>query len=29
MPPSHEGFNRESTPDEVVDVALAYRPTEL
>ena len=27
--PSREGFDRELTPDEVVDVALAYRPIEL
>lgn len=27
--PSHEGFDRELTPDEVVDVALTYRPLEL
>lgn len=27
--PQHEGFDRELTPDEVVDVALAYRPIEL
>ena len=27
--PNHEGFERELTPDEVVDVALAYRPIEL
>jgi hypothetical protein len=27
--PSQEGFDRELTPDEVVDVALAYRPIEL
>ena len=27
--PDHEGFDRELTPDEVVDAALAYRPIEL
>lgn len=27
--PRQEGFDRELTPDEVVDVALAYRPIEL
>ena len=27
--PSHEGFDHELTPDEVVDIALAYRPIEL
>ena len=27
--PEHEGFDRELTPDEVVDIALAYRPIEL
>lgn len=27
--PGLEGFDRELTPDEVVDVALAYRPIEL
>ena len=27
--PNHEGFDRDLTPDEVVDLALAYRPTEL
>jgi len=27
--PSHEGFDRELTAEEVVDVALAYRPIEL
>jgi len=26
--PSHEGFDRELTPDEVVNIALAYRPIE-
>ena len=26
---AREGFDRELTPDEVVDVALAYRPIEL
>jgi hypothetical protein len=27
--PKHEGFDRELTPEEVVDVAMAYRPIEL
>ena len=27
--PEQEGFDRELTPEEVVDVALAYRPIEL
>ena len=27
--PRHEGFDRELTPDEVVHVALTYRPIEL
>lgn len=27
--PEHEGYDRELTPDEVVDIALAYRPIEL
>ncbi len=27
--PNHEGFDRELTPDEVVDLALAYRQIEL
>lgn len=27
--PSHEGFDGELTPEEVVDVALAYRAIEL
>jgi len=27
--PREEGFDRELTPGEVVDVALAYRPIEL
>ena len=27
--PQHAGFDRELTPDEVVDVCLAYRPIEL
>lgn len=27
--PDSEGFDRELTPDEVVDIALGYRPIEL
>ena len=27
--PSHEGFDRELSPEEVVDLALAYRPIVL
>jgi Colicin immunity protein / pyocin immunity protein len=27
--PSHEGFDHELTPDEVVEEALAYRPIPL
>jgi hypothetical protein len=27
--PNHEGFDRELTPEEVVDVALSYKPIEL
>lgn len=27
--PRHEGFDRDLTPEEVVDLALAYRPIEL
>lgn len=27
--PNHEGLDRELTPDEVVDLALAYRAIEL
>jgi hypothetical protein len=27
--PTHEGFHRDLTPDEVVDAALGYRPIEL
>ena len=27
--PSHEGFDRELSPEEVVDLALAYRPIDL
>jgi hypothetical protein len=27
--PNHEGFDRELTPDEVVDPTLAYRQIEL
>jgi alkylhydroperoxidase family enzyme len=27
--PTHEGFDRDLTPVEVVDAALAYRPIEL
>ncbi len=27
--PEREGFDRELTPDEVVDIALAHRPIEL
>jgi hypothetical protein len=27
--PNHQGFDRELTPDEVVDLPLAYRQIEL
>jgi hypothetical protein len=27
--PNHQGFGRELTPDDVVDLALAYRQIEL
>jgi hypothetical protein len=27
--PTREGFDRELTPNEIVDAALAYRPIEL